>query len=145
MQQPSKKYRIGVEVTLDVIGGKWKSLILYHLVEGVKRYNELKRLIPNVSPKMLTQQLRELERDGLLIRRDYEEVPPRVEYALSEYGSGLIDVLDFFCHWGEAHLDRVYGDRSLMLEDDFADDEHREDPAVERSAQTADSAENSAR
>lgn len=121
-QPPKKKYRVGVEVTLDVIGGKWKSLILYHLAAGTKRFNELNRLIPNVSHKMLTQQLRELERDGLLLRRDYEEVPPKVEYELSEYGSGLIGVLDFFCHWGEAHLDRVYGDRHLMLEDDFSDD-----------------------
>ncbi|NGZ75148.1 winged helix-turn-helix transcriptional regulator [Saccharibacillus alkalitolerans] len=119
MQQPQKKYRVGVEVTLDVIGGKWKSVILYHLVEGKKRFNELRRLIPNISHKMLTQQLRELERDGIVLRRDYEEVPPKVEYELSEYGGGLIGVLDFFCHWGEAHLDRVYGDKSLMLEENF--------------------------
>ncbi|WP_172253817.1 winged helix-turn-helix transcriptional regulator [Saccharibacillus deserti] len=122
MEQPQKKYRVGVEVTLDVIGGKWKSLILYHLVSGTKRFNELKRLIPEISHKMLTQQLRELERDGVLLRRDYEEVPPKVEYELSEYGSGLIGVLDFFCYWGEAHLDRVYGDRRLMLEDPFEAD-----------------------
>lgn len=121
MEQPAKKYRIGVEVTLEVIGGKWKSLILYHLAGGVKRFNELRRLIPNVSHKVLSQQLRELERDGLVLRRDYQEVPPKVEYALSEYGSGLIGVLDFFCYWGEAHLDRVYGDRRLALEDPFED------------------------
>lgn len=123
MEQPAKKYRIGVEVTLDVIGGKWKSLILYHLAGGVKRFNELRRLIPNVSHKVLSQQLRELERDGLVLRHDYQEVPPKVEYELSEYGSGLIGVLDFFCYWGEAHLDRVYGDRRLALEDPFEDDE----------------------
>ncbi len=121
MQQPDKKYRIGVEVTLEVIGGKWKSLILYHLAGGIKRFNELRRLIPNVSHKVLTQQLRELERDGLVLRHDYREVPPRVEYELSEYGSGLIGVLDFFCYWGEAHLDRVYGDRRLALDDSFED------------------------
>lgn len=123
MEQPAKKYRIGVEVTLDVIGGKWKSLILYHLAGGIKRFNELRRLIPNVSHKVLSQQLRELERDGLVLRHDYQEVPPKVEYELSEYGSGLIGVLDFFCYWGEAHLDRVYGDRRLALEDPFEDDE----------------------
>ncbi len=125
MEQPEKKYRIGVEVTLEVIGGKWKSLILYHLAGGIKRFNELRRLIPNVSHKMLTQQLRELERDGLVLRHDYREVPPRVEYELSEYGSRLIGVLDFFCYWGEAHLDRVYGDRRLALEDSFADSEEQ--------------------
>jgi len=129
MEQPQKKYRVGVEVTLDVIGGKWKSLILYHLVSGTKRFNELKRLIPEISHKVLTQQLRELERDGVLLRRDYEEVPPKVEYELSEYGSGLIGVLDFFCHWGEAHLDRVYGDRRLMLEDPFEADSDLADAA----------------
>ncbi|WP_172195756.1 winged helix-turn-helix transcriptional regulator [Saccharibacillus qingshengii] len=129
MEQPQKKYRVGVEVTLDVIGGKWKSLILYHLVSGTKRFNELKRLIPEISHKMLTQQLRELERDGVLLRRDYEEVPPKVEYELSEYGSGLIGVLDFFCQWGEAHLDRVYGDRRLMLEDPFEADSDLADAA----------------
>ncbi|CAM3514700.1 MULTISPECIES: winged helix-turn-helix transcriptional regulator [Saccharibacillus] len=118
-EQPRKKYRVGVEVTLDVIGGKWKSLILYHLVSGKKRFNELRRLIPEISHKMLAQQLRELERDGVLLRCDYEEVPPKVEYELSEYGSEFIGVLDFFCQWGEAHLDRVYGDRRMMLDDPF--------------------------
>ncbi|WP_411343757.1 winged helix-turn-helix transcriptional regulator [Paenibacillus sp. WLX1005] len=121
MEQP-KKYRIGVEVTLEIIGGKWKSVILYHLTEGEKRYNELKRLIPNISQKMLTQQLRELERDDVVIRHDYGEVPPRVEYSLSAYGESLIEVLDFFCHWGENHLERVYGDKHLMLDEYFLDD-----------------------
>ncbi|OWA34107.1 transcriptional regulator [Saccharibacillus sp. O16] len=129
MEQPEKKYRIGVEVTLEVIGGKWKSLILYHLVGGIKRFNELRRLIPNISHKMLAQQLRELERDGLLLRHDYQEVPPRVEYELSEYGRGLIGVLDFFCNWGEAHLDRVYGDRRLVLEDCVAEPIHSTEAA----------------
>lgn len=116
MESP-KKYRVGVEVTLEIIGGKWKSIILYHLTDESKRYNELKRLIPEVSQKVLTQQLRELERDEIIIRRDYGEVPPRVEYSLSPYGASLIDVLDFFCYWGENHLVRLYGDKHQMLDD----------------------------
>lgn len=123
MEPPIKKYQSGVEATLDVIGGKWKSIILYHLVTQKRRFNELRRLTPNISHKMLTQQLRELERDGLILRHDYNEVPPRVEYELSEYGQGLIGVLDFFCHWGEAHVERVYGDKSIALEGPFMSDE----------------------
>ncbi|MDO3676976.1 winged helix-turn-helix transcriptional regulator [Paenibacillus ehimensis] len=112
-----KKYRNGVEVTLEVIGGKWKSIILYHLTTGKKRTNELKKLIPDITPKMLTQQLRELEKDGIIHRTVYHEIPPRVEYELSEYGLTLKTVLDSFCFWGEKHLDKVYGDRSAVLEE----------------------------
>ncbi|GGN97948.1 winged helix-turn-helix transcriptional regulator [Saccharibacillus kuerlensis] len=129
MEKSQKKYRIGVEVTLDVIGGKWKSIILYHLVGGTKRFNELKRLTPNISHKMLAQQLKELEHDGVVLRHDYVEVPPKVEYELSEYGQELIGVLDFFCYWGEAHLDRVYGDKRLMLEGEFLDDQEAQKEA----------------
>ncbi|MFB6362668.1 winged helix-turn-helix transcriptional regulator [Paenibacillus elgii] len=112
-----KKYRIGVEVTLEVIGGKWKSIILYHLTTGKKRTNELRRLIPDITQKMLTQQLRELEKDGIIHRTVYHEIPPKVEYELSEYGLSLKTVLETFCLWGEKHLDKVYGDRSVVLED----------------------------
>ncbi|MCP3773307.1 helix-turn-helix transcriptional regulator [Paenibacillus sp. MZ04-78.2] len=112
-----KKYRIGVEVTLEVIGGKWKSIILYHLTTGKKRTNELRRLIPDITQKMLTQQLRELEKDGIIHRIVYHEIPPKVEYELSEYGWSLKTVLKSFCLWGEKHLDKVYGDRSAVLDD----------------------------
>jgi DNA-binding HxlR family transcriptional regulator len=112
-----KKYRNGMEVSLEVVGGKWKSTILYHLITGKKRTNELRRLIPNITHKMLTQQLRELEKDGIIHRIVHYEIPPRVEYELSDYGLSLESVLENLCLWGERHLDKVYGDRAAYLEE----------------------------
>lgn len=93
-----------VETTLRVIGGKWKLLILWHVREEPKRYGELKRLIPSITEKMLIQQLRELEQDGIVTRSAYPEIPPRVEYAFSEYGKSLLPVMQALCEWGEEHL-----------------------------------------
>lgn len=99
-----KTYYCPVEVTLDVIGGRWKPLILWHLKEvGTLRHGELKRLIPTITQKMLTQQLRQLEADGLVRRKQYAEVPPRVEYSMTAYGRELQAMLDLFCDWGAAH------------------------------------------
>ncbi|MBU7591604.1 winged helix-turn-helix transcriptional regulator [Metabacillus halosaccharovorans] len=112
-----KKYNIGVEATLEVIGGKWKCVILCHLTHGKKRTSELKRLMPNITQKMLTQQLRELEEDGVINRIVYHEIPPKVEYELSEYGKSLEHILDALCAWGESHLTQVYGDKNEVLEE----------------------------
>ncbi|WP_434752265.1 winged helix-turn-helix transcriptional regulator [Paenibacillus amylolyticus] len=112
-----KKYRVGVEAALEVMGGKWKPLIIYHLFTGCKRTSELKRLIPDITQKMLTTQLRALEKDEIVQRKVYSEVPPRVEYELTAYGLGLKPALDLLCYWGEEHLDKVYGDKSKVLED----------------------------
>jgi DNA-binding HxlR family transcriptional regulator len=112
-----KKYNISVEATLEVIGGKWKCVILCHLTHGKKRTSELKRLMPNITQKMLTQQLRELEDDGVINRIIYNQVPPKVEYELSEYGWGLQPILDSLCAWGEKHITKVYGDTTSVLED----------------------------
>jgi len=112
-----KKYNISVEATLEVIGGKWKCVILCHLTHGKKRTSELKRLMPNITQKMLTQQLRELEDDGIINRIIYQQSPPKVEYELSEYGESLQSILDALCNWGERHITKVYGDKTLMLED----------------------------
>lgn len=101
----TKVYNIGVEATLEVIGGKWKPVILCHLREGKKRTGELKRLIPNITQKMLTQQLRELEKSGVIIRKVYEQIPPKVEYSLSEYSESLSEILNKLCLWGENHVD----------------------------------------
>ena len=111
-----KKYRVGVEADLEVMGGKWKPLIIYHLFTGRKRTSELRRLIPDITQKMLTTQLRGLEKDEIVKRNVYSEVPPKVEYELTEYGWGLKPALDLLCYWGEEHLDHVYGDRSKVLE-----------------------------
>jgi DNA-binding HxlR family transcriptional regulator len=92
-----------VSLTLNVIGGKWKPAILWHLSEGYQRFGELKRRIPNITQKMLTQQLRELEQDGVVSRKVFAEVPPRVEYSLTVYGKTLEPILRQMCRWGEAH------------------------------------------
>jgi DNA-binding HxlR family transcriptional regulator len=102
-----KAYQCPVEATLDVIGGKWKVLILWHLKGKVRRFSELKRLIPNITQKMLTQQLRELEAEGLIHRRVYAEVPPKVEYSLTEYGKTLNPILEMMCQWGAEHMSQV--------------------------------------
>ncbi|BBP85208.1 helix-turn-helix domain-containing protein [Pseudomonas sp. No.21] len=98
-----KVYNTPVEVTLDVIGGKWKSLLVYHLMKEALRFSELKRRVPGITEKMLTQQLRELEHDGVLSRTVFAEVPPRVEYRLTEHGASLQPVLEAMCAWGRCH------------------------------------------
>lgn len=101
-----KTYNIGVEATMEVIGGKWKPIILCHLRHQAMRTGELKRVIPNITQKMLTQQLRELEHDGIINRKVYSQIPPKVEYSLSEYGHSLSAVLNLMCKWGENYVDR---------------------------------------
>lgn len=100
-------FNIPVEATLEVIGGKWKVVILCHLDKGEKRTSELKRLIPGITQKMLTQQLRELEEDGVVKRVIYEQVPPKVVYSLTEYGWSLKPILDTMCAWGEKHIEQT--------------------------------------
>jgi DNA-binding HxlR family transcriptional regulator len=102
-----KEYYCPVEVTIDVIGGKWKTRILWHLSHKKYRYGELKKLIPEITKKMLSQALRELENDGLIVRTEYDEKVLRVEYALTEYGQDLTPFLDFMSTWGMAHLEKI--------------------------------------
>ena len=92
-----------VETTLTLISDKWKVLILRDLMPGTKRFGELKKSVGNVSQKVLTSQLREMEQSGLLIRTVYPEVPPRVEYTLTDLGRGLKPILDAMQSWGEAY------------------------------------------
>ena len=97
-----------VEATLSVIGGKWKVVILFHLTHsGTHRFAELRRKIPGVSERMLTQQLRELERDGVVHREVYPEVPPKVEYSLTKYGESLGQITKIMCDWGKKHMKRI--------------------------------------
>jgi DNA-binding HxlR family transcriptional regulator len=100
-------YHCPVEATLDVIGGKWKALILFWLRDQVCRFGELRRKIPDISERMLTQQLRELEEHGIVHREVYPVVPPKVEYSLTPYGRTLRPITDLMCEWGKKHLRRL--------------------------------------
>lgn len=93
-----------VEGTLGLIGGKWKGVVLWHLLQGTLRFNEIRRRLPNVTQRMLTNQLRELEADGFIIRTVYPEVPPKVEYSLSARGRSLEPVIRALKAWGEANI-----------------------------------------
>ncbi len=93
-----------VEVTADVIGGKWKPLILFYTSQQTRRFNELRRLIPGVTQQMLTLQLRELERAGVIHREVYAQVPPKVEYSLTDLGRSLIPLLWQMFAWGERYM-----------------------------------------
>ena len=93
--------RCPAERTLDVIGGRWKVPILWHLLKKTLRFSELRRALPGVTQKMLTQQLRELERAGVVRRTVYPQVPPKVEYSLTERGASLKPVVDAMCKWGK--------------------------------------------
>lgn len=113
-------YNIGVEATIDIIGGKWKPLILCHLKKGTMRTGQLRRVIPNITQKVLTEQLRELEASGIVNRKVYEQVPPKVEYSLSDYGKTLNNLLTELCHWGEEDIKRRRdnGESIILLDQD---------------------------
>ncbi len=96
----AKLYHMAIDATLEVIKGKWKVVILCHLGNGTLRTGELRRLMPEISQKMLTAQLRELQEAGIVERRSYNEVPPRVEYSLTKRGEGLRNILLEMSEWG---------------------------------------------
>ncbi len=98
-----------VEAALEVIGGKWKGVILYHLLSETMRFNQLRRLMPEITPRMLTKQLRELERNHLISRKVYPQVPPKVEYSIAEYGKTLAPVIHALQAWGVQHLEKTSG------------------------------------
>ncbi|WP_079478287.1 winged helix-turn-helix transcriptional regulator [Halobacillus salinus] len=98
------KLKCSIEYTLKKIGGKWKTVILWHLgVEGTHRYNELRRLLPGVAHKVLSQQLKELEEDGFINRKQYDEIPPKVEYSMTAKGKTLLPILQEMHKWGSEH------------------------------------------
>ena len=99
----------GLDVALAVMGGKWKPLILYHLQGSPQRFGDLKRLVAGISEKVLIQQLRELAEAGVLIRHDYQQVPPKVDYSVTPFGRTLVQALMPLCVWGTAHRAQVEG------------------------------------
>jgi len=110
----------GLAVTLRIIAGKWKPLILYFLLDGPKRYGELKREIVGVSHKVLIQQLKELEADRVLTRTDYKEVPPRVDYTLTPLGRSLAVAIVPLCTWGTqnmAEMENIFAERDSSVQD----------------------------
>ena len=104
---PKEIVNCPITTTLSFIGGKWKVVILWYLSEGVTRFGELRRKVPGINQKMLTQQLRELERDKLINRKVFAEVPPRVEYSLTEHGQSLTQILDLMHVWGKTRATKI--------------------------------------
>lgn len=102
-----KIYICGLEAALDVIGGKWKVLILWALRSEAQRFGELRRLVEGISEKMLIQHLKEMQADAIVTRKDFREVPPRVEYALTPFGRSLYAALAPLCDWGALHMKRI--------------------------------------
>jgi DNA-binding HxlR family transcriptional regulator len=119
-QRRYKSYELGtgcgVEACLEVIGSKWKGVILHHLMaHSVLRFSEIQRLKPNLSPRILTSQLRELEEDGVIVRKVYPVVPPKVEYSLSKTGESLKPLIHAMQDWGDEHLLRTSAPVKLAL------------------------------
>ena len=104
---PEVNFQCGLEAVLAILGGKWKPLIVYHLASGPKRTGHLRRLVTNVSEKMLIQHLKELADDGVIRRIDFQTVPPHVEYQLTDFGQSLANVLAPLCEWGTLHTAEV--------------------------------------
>ena len=113
-----KQYNLGIEATLEILGGKWKALIVCLLISGSRRTSELERLIPGISQKVLIQQLRELERDGIVGRINYNQMPPKVEYFVTEYGKTANEIINVMCMWGRENirLRKNQGEDIILLE-----------------------------
>lgn len=99
MSNIKNSYKCSLELTMDLIGGKWKLMILWHLIDGPKRFGELKRNLPSITQRILTLQLRTLEETGIISRKIYASVPPKVEYSMTNYGKDLIPILNHLCNW----------------------------------------------
>ena len=107
MPKSRKTQACPVEVTLRVVAGRWKALLLHHLLEGTSRFNQLHRKLPEATPRTLAKHLRELERDGIVRRKAFAEIPPRVEYSLTRLGRSLEPVLLPMHDWGDAYSHRL--------------------------------------
>jgi len=111
VDEEQQRYSCGLDAAVDVIGGKWKALILWELHTGPQRPGELRRRVAGISEKMLIQQLRALEADGIVHREFHHEVPPRVEYSLTAFGASLNAALLPLGDWGEQHMERIVAAR----------------------------------
>ncbi|SDL41268.1 transcriptional regulator, HxlR family [Kandleria vitulina] len=100
-----KAYKCPVEAAMDVIGGKYKALIVYELINGTRRHNEIQKAVPQATPRMLSKQLNELEQDGVINRVLYPVVPPKTEYSLTELGKTLVPIVESLCKGGEYYFE----------------------------------------
>lgn len=103
MAKIKDEYVCSLGLTIDLIGGKWKLMILWYLIKGPKRFTVLKNAIPNITQKILTEQLRELEANKIISRQVYATVPPTVEYSMTKYGETLIPIINDLCYWSEVY------------------------------------------
>ena len=115
MSTECNKTNCPVVATLNMIGGKYKALILWHLTTETRRFGELRKLIPQATQQMLTQQLRELEEDNLIIRKVYPVVPPKVEYSLSDLGKSITPILDAMRDWGAEYMNNKGMDANCIM------------------------------
>jgi DNA-binding HxlR family transcriptional regulator len=103
----TQTFGCGLEAALAAIGGKWKPIVLWQLAQEPRRFGELRRLVRGISEKMLIQQLREMVADGIVVRKDFQEIPPRVQYSLTAFGVSLAEALRPLCEWGGEHMARI--------------------------------------
>ncbi len=103
MAEFKEEYQCSLQLAIDILGGKWKMRIIWYLLEGTQRFSDFSRRIPDITQKTLTQQLRELEEKGIITRRIYAEMPPRVEYNITEYGRSLSDILSGLSGWAHQY------------------------------------------
>ncbi|MCR2805584.1 winged helix-turn-helix transcriptional regulator [Paenibacillus soyae] len=121
LREPNHRTQ-GIIATLQAIGGKWKPLILFILLhDGTRRFGELRRLLPHITQGMLTSQLREMEQDGLIVRLVYNEIPPKIEYSLSDHGKTLSSVLADMCGWGFKHIEFMNQSKAESKNDSHAE------------------------
>ncbi|KGL43429.1 MarR family transcriptional regulator [Listeria newyorkensis] len=121
MQKRKIDFSCGADVTSSVIGGKWKLQILYRLMDKTIRFNEFRRLMPEITQRMLTLQLRELEEDGIVHREIYHQIPPKVEYSLTEVGESLLPLVRAMCDWGDTNKQTIISNRTFT--------EHTKEPS----------------
>ncbi|MBC6316480.1 winged helix-turn-helix transcriptional regulator [Listeria grandensis] len=116
MQKRKTSFSCGADVTSSVIGGKWKLQILFQLMDKTIRFNEFRRLMPEITQRMLTLQLRELEEDGVVHREMYHQIPPKVEYSLTDLGESLVPIVRAMCDWGLANEGAIITNRTILTQ-----------------------------
>ncbi|MBC1475377.1 winged helix-turn-helix transcriptional regulator [Listeria grandensis] len=116
MQKRKTSFSCGADVTSSVIGGKWKLQILFQLMDKTIRFNEFRRLMPEITQRMLTLQLRELEEDGVVHREMYHQIPPKVEYSLTDLGESLVPIVRAMCDWGFANEEAIITNRTILTQ-----------------------------